>query len=175
VENILLFLNDKLQAIRAINMMRLKRFVLRYNHFSICTNISQFIELVVFVLMGIGLAILVLFNFVTLRLLHAFPFIVWCFFPGVSVTVVLPIQVTFPRFVKLTQDEDMLVHRMKLTGDLFRNRFIEKRVKGFRPHRVNVGLPGYALFSFNESTKITLLYYYDIILNNTINLIVAVP
>jgi len=169
VENLLFLLNQRLETIRTVNIIvRFKQFVFCYNHFSICTNISQFIKLVALVLMGTGLVVLVLFSFITLRLLHAFPFIVWLFFPGVSVTVVLAIQMIVPRYVKLTRDPDMFVERMKLTGGLSRNGFIKKRVKVW----VNVGLPGYTLFSFNESTKIT---YYDIILNNTINLILAVP
>jgi len=145
-----------------------------YNNLAICLNMSQFIELIMFVLMGTGMTILVLFNFITLRLYNIFPFFMWCVFPTVSLAVIGVIQATVPVYLEIGRQAEQFVKNMKWAsvGHTFYSKYIGKRTRAMFPLRFNVGLPGFTFFSFMQSTRVT---YYEVIMVHTLNLIIAVP
>jgi len=74
-----------------------------YNTLIIFMNMSQFVELVSIVLMATGMAILVTFNFIILRLYNFFPFLIWCYFRFIDVVTIGAIQLIVPRGVAVAE------------------------------------------------------------------------
>jgi len=141
-----------------------------YNQLVIGFHMAEFVEIVTFMLMAVGMIVLVILNFAIIKMYNFFPLYIFCMFPVINVIILGTIQLTVPRAVDVTNKSHEFIMLMKLNGGPSVKSYIFRRAKALIPATIDVGLPGYKLFSFENSTKIN---YYSAIFNHTINLITA--
>jgi len=171
IENTFQLLSDSLiESLRFRLRVNIDWNALCYNKFIICSHMCEFNAIVSLFLMGMGMLILVMFNFITIRMHNFFPFYIWCFFPAVSVIVVGTIQILVPQCVATTELAAKFKMLLILASEKSSHR--RRKTRAMSPLRINVGLPGYVLFSLSKSIKVS---NYGAILCHTINLILAVP
>jgi len=138
----------------------------------ICVNVLQAVEIVALFMMVAGMLILFLFNFIIIRMYHFFPFLIWCFFPVLNVIFIGVIQLIVPQCVSFAILAAKCKAQLILRAKKQKYPYMIKRTKAVFPLRINVGIPGYVLFMFGKSTKVS---YYGGLVCHTINLIMGVP
>jgi len=174
IQNLCQLVNEKLEYYSCHNPLwvNIRWNLLCYNKLVLCVNVLQLVEIIALLLMGAGLIMLVLWNFIIIRMYDFFPFSIWCCFPVLDVIVIGVIQLTIPQCVTFANLAAKWKAHLILTADKRRSPYERKRTRAMYPLRVNVGIPGYInLFSFGKSTKVS---YYGAILCHTINLTMAV-
>lgn len=118
-----------------------------------------------------------MFLYVTITLQRYLPILLYIYFPSVSFVILFVIQSFIPELIKIYRISKNLLRLINLQTChprlTTKDRKISRRLlKSLRPVQINVGLIGFTLFYFKETTKVT---FYSAIVSYTMTLLLAFP
>jgi len=143
IQNLLQLVNEKLES--NTFWVNLKWNLICYNKLVICINVLQFVEIIALFLMEVVMLVIVLFNFIIIRMYNSFPFLVWCFPPVLNMILIVGVQVTIPQCVAFANDCAKWKAHLIIAADERQSPYMRKRTRAMFPLRVNVGVPGYII------------------------------
>lgn len=122
-------------------------------------------------LMGAGFLLNIALNYVTIKLHHVVPMPMYLWFPTVSVLIPILIGILLPMMINVYENSKEAQNEWKWhsskSSDL---KYLQRRLKGTRPLRMQAGIGGYNLYFFKQSTKVT---FYTAIIDYTINALLS--
>lgn len=148
---------------------------LTFTHIQVQLAIKSFAcyqELGVLALMTVGLLVFIFSNFATVRFFGVVPFVVFVFFPSVSFLVALIVNFTLPLTHKQYEDSIELLRRSAgALSPMGRGKYLRRKIRAVRPHRLSVGVNGSNMFCLNRETKVE---YFQNAIYYTITLLLSV-
>ncbi|OXA40818.1 Citrate-sodium symporter [Folsomia candida] len=137
---------------------------------------SKFQESCTTALFGFGLFAGVLINVGSIQLMDVLPFWFYVYFPSASVMVVLTISVLLPQAQIVNDRSKGVIEKWKIAvmgeWDTRKKAYLRKKLKTLKPAGLQVGIHEVRFFTIERSTKAA---FYVKILDNTINLSLAIP
>ncbi|OXA47694.1 hypothetical protein Fcan01_17752 [Folsomia candida] len=119
------------------------------------------------ILMGLGLLLSVVFNFVTIKLYSVIPMPLYLYFPSVSVLIPVIIEALLPfgisLNVKAVQLRNKWDRQLERCGD---RKYVRRILRAIKPFCINCGVAGYNVLKLVKGTKV---WFYEQLLNYTIS------
>lgn len=127
-------------------------------------------------LFAFGLFAGVLINAGSIKLMSVVPFWLYVMFPSVAVIIVLVISVMLPQAQRVNDMSTSILERWNMKvmqePDAMKRRYLRRKLKALTPSGLQVGIHEVRFFTIKRSTKAA---FYVRILDNTINLSLAIP
>lgn len=181
--NCLVCLTTKL-LLDAIHTLDTWAFLIRFSRPRADLQVRRYLELAVTVqvayailativalLMGLGLILCILFNFVSIKLYNVVPMPLYLCFPPVAVVIPLIIDTLLPFGISVNDKADKLKikwgRKLVSSSDL---KYIRRRVLAINPLHIPCGILGFKFFKLTKSIKV---WFYDQILNYTITALLS--
>ncbi|OXA37131.1 hypothetical protein Fcan01_28090 [Folsomia candida] len=119
------------------------------------------------ILMGLGLILCVLFNFVTLKLYNIIPMPLYLYFPSVAIIIPFIIDTLLPLGIRVNEKTARLKTKWGKQLDLCSDRkYLQRRLRAIKPLRFDCRVAGYNLLQLVKPTK---AWFYMQIMNYTIS------
>lgn len=135
----------------------------------------EFLEIasnVIFLLMGQGILLLVMFNFITLKLYGHVPSALYPAAPSVSILLPIVIQTLLQMLIDVFEDASRLKNRWdKELGDFGGVKYLKRRLRAVRILRWYAGIFSFKLYDLKQQVKP--IYYYTIV-NYTITALLSI-
>lgn len=159
------------------NMLSLSCLINEDHQSRLCMFLmSKFQESSTLVVFGLGLFAGIIFNTGSIKLWNILPFWLYFYFPSVSGIIVLIISILLPQAQVINDYSVMVLHKwnveIMMEPDIKERNILRKKLKSLKPKKLHVGIHEVRFFSIDRSTKAE---FYVRILDNTINLSLAIP
>jgi len=173
---ILFYLIQLMESVECVsNASKIDRILKIHTQITLCFKNGRLHYMIVLYSLTVGCTILVLFNFITIRMYGMIPFLLYLIFPTVNILIVAIVHTVVPFAEDIeTQDQEL---RTLLINNFCRKKsypYLSRRVLGLTPNaiRLQAGVGETIFFYFKRSTKSAI---YSGVFLYTINFLLATP
>lgn len=138
-----------------------KSVTMLYLHVEIIlTLLSELSDVCLAVVLGFGILISVVFNFVTLKMYRFVPMPLYLFFPMVSILIPVIIWTLLPQGINIYEASVMIRSRWERLAIIsLDKKYLTRRIQAVKSLQLYAGLAGFNFFRLQKSTKSTLFWY----------------